>query len=92
MNKALEHVNLMKKTKPRYVEPLKNPRVNKLDLIKGSCAIAEELGIDQATALKLIREGELPAFQIGNAYVIRREMLHSWVRLQELRTLAKRMK
>lgn len=81
--KALEHVEAVNKSKSRP---------GRLDLIKGSKAISAELGIDQATCLKLIHSGEIPAFFIGNTLVVQRSMLHAWVQLQELRALIRQPK
>jgi hypothetical protein len=48
------------------------------DLLKGSRAIADELGVSQQQVLGMVHRSELPAFIRGNALMIRRVTLHRW--------------
>lgn len=59
-----------------------------MDFIKGSRAIAEEIGVSPQTVLNLVHRGQIPAFVLGNSLTIRRDRLHAWIRAQELRAEA----
>ena len=59
-----------------------------IDIIKGTREIARILGLDQATVLKLIHRGELPAFTIGGTLFTRRATLDAWLAAKEREAIA----
>lgn len=59
--------------------------------LKGSRAIADELGVSQQAVLGMVHRGELPTFIRGNALMIRTVTLHRWQHAVSLATDAERL-
>lgn len=62
-----------------------------LNLIKGSKAIADFIGLSQRDVLNLAHQNAIPAFLLGNKLVARPESLREWVADLELRATSNQL-
>jgi excisionase family DNA binding protein len=53
------------------------------DILKGSKAIAEWLGISERTIRFQVSNGRLPYFRVGQAICARKSTLNAWIAEQE---------
>lgn len=59
----------------------------RIEMLRGSKAIAGHIGLTQRDVLHLIKTGSLPGMKVGNKFVVDTETIERWLAEKMLRNL-----